>query len=331
MRRNEALTIAVVLLLASVRSTTATEPSEPGRLAANSDWVQIDIISGRITAHNARYKQRKLSATSDSPNGTREVFSVSFESQRPEVHYERVAAQESLSVVIVNGDQMEMRHESRTGDELQLLHFVQAAPGLTLRIANGGKESVYEAPGFWHLALWEPEIFENRLVPLLETLRTNWRLMETVENLEKSLLELASEGYAPPRRHLDQLVRQLGSDCFRDRQAADRELRRQGQSLFSYLEQLDVSSLNTEQRHRLKVIAESLAVFSGDTPKRTALQLAGDPRAYLMLLERDNVLIRELAAAQIERIQETPIRFDPSAGAQERSEQASRLRHLYLR
>ena len=326
------IAVLAILILSFAESSLAVEPVAPIRIATQSGWVKFDVISGRITAHNARHRRKKMSVTSDMPEGAHETFSVSFEGQRPAVHYNCVDSSQTLLIDIVDGDELLIRNEREINGIPTALYFDQTrSNGVTLGIKSKLGEITHHAPGFWHLTLLEPEFCQMHLVPLLEILRPDWRLIETAEKLEESLLQLAADGYTPPRQELDQLVRQLGSVDFRERRAADLALRRQGQILCSYFKQMDPNSLTAEQRHRIRSITRSLKVYVGDTPQRITSQLAGDPGIYLMLLERDEVSIRELATVQLERLQGKPIRFDPLGSDAERIEQAARLRRFYLR
>jgi len=332
MFKNRIIAAFAIVTLPLVQSSLATEPAALCRSVAQSDWVQFDVISGRITAHNVRHQRKRMSVTSDMPEGAHETFSVSFEGQRPAVHYNCVDVSQALLIDIVDGDEFLIRHERENGGKPWSLYFNQTkSEGVTLRIESEAAATTRRAPGFWHLMLLEPQLCRTHLVPLLESLRPDWRLTETADTLEKSLLELAKNGYNPPRQQLDQLIRQLGSNNFSKRRAADRELRNHGQSLHSYFKQLDPNSLNAEQRQRIRSISASLAIHVGDTPQRVTSQLAGDPAIYLMLLERDEVSIRELAAVQLERLKGRPISFDPFGSEADRLEQAERLRRMFFR
>ena len=48
----------------------------------------------------------------------------------------------------------------------------------------------------WYLLLAEPELCRQHLLPLLEMLRSDWRLVETAQAIESQMLRIA-EAYQP--------------------------------------------------------------------------------------------------------------------------------------
>jgi hypothetical protein len=147
-----------------------------------------------------------------------------------------------------------------------------------------------------------------------------------IAQVEAELLAAARRGHVPDRGRMGELVRQLGHPEFAERQAAHREFRALGQSAASFLEQLDENALQVEQRTRLRQIKRSLQLSTGDTPMRVASRLSDDKVLWLSLLERDQLMERQLAARHLERIVGHALAFEPAASPAARRGQIHRLR-----
>jgi hypothetical protein len=161
------------------------------------------------------------------------------------------------------------------------LQFYQPANGdVRLTIGAGTTAKTISAPTLWHLLLQQRDACDRELLPLLSLLRCDWRLDQQLEQLDKRLVALSP---TPPSADWQKLIQQLGDQRFQVRQAADRELRRLGQSILPTLESIDKSKLDREQRLRIAAICEALAESEEDEPQRLAQWLGNDKRLWQAL------------------------------------------------
>ena len=179
----------------------------------------------------------------------------------------------------------------------------------------------------WYLLLAEPELCRQHLLPLLNMLRGDWRLVETAQAIESQMLRIAA-AYRPENiRRWSALVANLASDRFLIRQAADRELRSDGTTVIPFLQSLNRHHLDLEQSSRIASIVESQSDSAEDTPEQEACRLMDNQRLWLVLLGRPQESTRGVAARQLAFLLGTDsIAFDPGAAAPVRKTQMEALR-----
>jgi hypothetical protein len=91
-------------------------------------------------------------------------------------------------------------------------------------------------------------------------------------------------------------------------------LREVGPPLLGYLNRLDMSRLDAEQKSRLRRVVRDLSTQSGeDTPQHVASMLIEDPLIWLALLSRPEEPTREAAVQQLSVLLNIPITVDPKA------------------
>jgi hypothetical protein len=184
----------------------------------------------------------------------------------------------------------------------------------TLTVGSGANRQVFHAAGFWQLAIIRRDQCKEHLFPLMEKLRPEWKLADTVARVETSLLACAGRDASAAEHRWAALVKQLDDDQFSKREAADRALRAGGASALTYLRQLDSSRLDAEQQFRIRRI---LAALGGrnedDTADEVAALLVGDPQVWLALLDRPEAATRQTAARQLAKLLGHPIDVDPAA------------------
>jgi hypothetical protein len=172
----------------------------------------------------------------------------------------------------------------------------------------------------------------EQLIPLLERLHPSWQLADRAAEIEQALFQVERQHARQPgdRRHWSELVGQLASERFADREAAERELRAAGQTVVPFLQSLPPGQLDAEQTRRIRAIAASLSVDYEDRVDRVVAWLAGDETVWLSLLDRPDPDQRRKAAEQLTVLLGQEIEFDPAATAEVRVVQLERLRRHLL-
>jgi hypothetical protein len=197
---------------------------------------------------------------------------------------------------------------------------------LSFAVGPAGQQAVYETTSVWHLLIVEADVCRRYLIPLLDRFRPKSSLLEVADELEEELLHVATVHDLPDRKRLAVLVGQLADEQFSRREAADRELRSLGRTVLTYLEKLDPERLDAEQSFRIRRIVMSLSRTSGDdTAQQVASWLAGDPGIWLVLLSREELATRQLAAEQLTALLGRPIAFDPAADPAVREAQIEQI------
>jgi hypothetical protein len=318
-----AILAPLCLAAAAPGQDTATTEGLPARL----EWVQFEVVLGRITALNPRYGGSRRNTSDDDATGVSQSMSISVHAGVPSIHYELLDPQRQLTVDLSDGNQLTIVVTPRDGSSAERLDFVQDAKGrVALSVESDGQQLKYSGSSLWHLLLAAPDPCRRHLLPILKFLRPNWHLAKQAENVERALFRAARSGQVSARERFRQLVAQLGDEDFQRRQAADRELRAFGQTVLTFLGDLDKRGLDAEQRLRIRRIRAALAVQEGDTSLRVAAWLIDDKSIWLTLMDHEDPSHRELAAKQLERLWGRVIDFDALAEPSERRAQIDRLR-----
>ncbi|MBX3413871.1 MAG: hypothetical protein KF708_14365 [Pirellulales bacterium] len=294
--------------------------------------VQLLVAGGRIVAQAPQLGGR---ITSNSTNEDRsERLTIEFTGTQPTFEYELTTATEQILAQVHQGERITLRRLPRSNaSEIEPMSFVQEiGTSLELRIGADGQERVHRSTSLWYLLMDEPDACREHLVPLLEMLRPDWRLMQTAQEIEEGMIRAAQSPSRTNREQWSQLVAQLGSDAFAERRAADRLLRQVGQAIIPYLDSLDSGRLDAEQRFRIRRIVGDLANDEAeDLPARVMQSAAADPRAWLTLLDRPDESLRRLALAQMQELLGEPLEFDPAGEVAQRDEQIAQLRTRFER
>ncbi len=311
--------------------TVSGQDRRAGSLPAQAPQVRFEVVLGRITCIHLNNGQCRVQQGTEPDAVRRESLVINCEGQQPIVRYERATAGgENLAIAFTNGNQLRIE-QTWTGSSRRL-EFVQPARGdVSLTVEGGSGKEVVTAPSFWHLLLAERPLCEQELTPILKLLRPNWDFFELSMQLEHSLFHTALHGESVPRAKLAELVSELGRPEFPRRHAADQELRACGPTVLPYLASLSSDQLSGEQRHRIRMIRDSLAAAATDTPDRVALWLVDDERIWLTMLEHPDAEKRHLAVLRLAEIRPEANFFDPYGDDQFRAEQVAQLRSMIER
>lgn len=266
--------------------------------------------------------------TSTIEPGHHETLSVSSNNeQEASIKYDLTTGDEQLSVNVSEGFDIAIsRHPIKQSHSVQVdFHQPRNGP-IALTVVQDGVTREVRGETLWYLLLAEPELCRQHLLPLLEMLRGDWRLVETAQAIESQMLRIAA---AYKRENIDRwssLVGDLASDRFIIRQAAERELRAEGTTVIPYLQSLNHRQLDFEQWSRISGIIDSQAGAAEDTPEREACRLMDDRPLWVVLLSRPRETTRRMAARQLTFLLGRPIDFDPGAAESVRKSQVDALR-----
>ncbi len=318
--------VALIFVPTLLLAEDPKPPSPLPNLAKSLHSVRFYVGGGRIqaVASEAGVEQE---TSSDQGMARREKLVLNTnDALDASIQYELSGGDEQLSVDVVDGQQITIGRHPAKGVNGPSIEFRQPQTGpLTLSINDGATIREVKADSLWHIILTEPELSERYLLPLLEMFRPDWRLMETAHAAESQMLRTAAEYRPENLRSWDQLVAELGSDRFVERQHAEHELRAAGSVVIPYLASLERRRLDFEQWSRIQQIVALADGDDEDRPDTIANRLMPDRRIWLMMLERPSESSRRTAANQLSFLFGSPIAFDPAANDAVRRSQLAKL------
>ena len=190
-----------------------------------------------------------------------------------------------------------------------------------------GRPRVLRAPTVWHLLIIHAEDCGKQFLPMLESIRRDWHVGLTVQAIEDELVKMAVVSRKQDRKQWEAWVNQLNAPLWTQRSRADQNLRNVGPAVLGYLNRLNMSQLDAEQKSRLRRIIRSLSTQTGeDTPERAATMLIEDPLVWLALLSRPEESTRQAAVQQLTVLLNVPIAVDPKAQPESQAKAREELR-----
>jgi hypothetical protein len=320
-------TAFVLILVFSPAVARGQEAPVLGGLAAQPGWAGFAVVGGRLAVLDAPPRFEKRTGCADADGQVSESICIKSAGSVAAIHYEFVSPRERLTVEAVGSERVEIHRIPQDEDSPVELHLIQS-PGreIVMTIGAGASRREFSAPTFWRLMLAEPDLVRDCLTPLLESLRPDWGLRRQAAAIEHRLFELAAVAPAPDAASWRAAVEELRDPRFIRREAADRVLRAAGQPLLPFLEQLDRSRMDAEQRARIVAIRQSLMQGEEDSPPRVASRMLYDQSAWLILMAREDAGQRAAAARHLCKICPEAIAFDPQADQAVRRAQLKQLR-----
>lgn len=295
-------------------------------LANQLEYLDAWLVGGRVRVTT---EDPTRAMDSSSAEGDRqERLAISAAGGEITLNYRFTTPQAQFTIDVVQANQLTMRWQPDAADQPAPLELNQPASGpLMLRVGPEGQRQEWRGSTLWHLMIAAPQVARERVIPMIEAIRPDWRLADQLGAVEDALERTGRTARRIDRSAILALIAQLGSPRYGERLAAERQLRQRGVELVPVLRSLDSAQLDREQEFRLRQIAESImGIDEEDTPERVATWLAGDPWIWYHLLARDDLELRSVAKDQLERLLETPIDFDPGADAATRDAKWQALR-----
>lgn len=317
MRRWNAWIVALGLL------GHATCGSAGENLITTSGWVRFQISFGRVAAVPRSHRLREDACRSDPLSSTSQEHSVRAENGAAQVHYLLESPDERLQIDWLPEGRFELAHQRGEDYSLRLVQM----PGQPLRLSVvvQGERTEIQADDLWSMVLEHPAVCEQHLAPQLKRLRPDLRLADQRGRLVDELLRVAQED-RPCRTAVGELVEQLGSKRFRERQRAEQSLKRKGPGVLRYLDELEPRHLDAEQTCRIERVRRHFHGPAPDCCERIAAWLAPLPSTWLSLLDDTDPALREQAfAALCNTCDEPSLHFNPNAAPDAREAQIATL------
>lgn len=304
MWQRNAMLLALGLSCSPPAASLGDEIPASQRLIARTNWVTCDLALGRLVvlAHRAKQDQPRIERTW--PDGTEERFHVSLDRGLVSLHYSSCGPSEKLHMHIMRRDQVELDHELLGAKTLTRVRFTQE-PDQPLRLTIQFEDAPpieYTAASLWHLLLEHPAECRTHLYGLLQPLLPQRNLDADRRELQTRLLAADTDNRLVSRQAVADLVTQMADPEFRARQRASRELRTLGHAALALIDDLEHTSLDSEQRWRVRALRESIVTNATDSPDRLAAWLANDEATWRALLHDQDATCRVVAEAHLARL-----------------------------
>lgn len=317
---------AVLVLLTACGAAWGAELHMKASLSRQlQQWVRFEVQGGRILP-SSQFFGRSMNATTAS-NDRQEQLAMAVDAGVASVRHQLSTPEGELTLEADQRGLLTIRQVPRKPGAVMRLEFLQT-PGdwIHFSVGEGDALARYRARSIWHLLIAHREVCREHLMPLLDSLRDDWNLLATAEQIEMAMIQTATAVDAQQRQRWAELVALLGAERYGVRERAERELRLAGPVVLGFLYHLDQRQLDAEQRYRVRQIIRSLVGASGgDSPMTVARGLIGDPLVWLALLDRPEAAHRRLAADRLAEILGEPIAFDPEADPTRRAAQIAQL------
>ena len=321
MWQRNAILLALALGLSLSPRAISLGEEIPGskRLPAKTNWISCDLAMGRLVVLANRAKQEQPSIERTWPDGTEERFQVSLDRGLASLHYSFRGTTEKMTILVARREQVDFEH-SHTGSTQETVHvrFTQE-PDQPLRLtieSDAAPPVEYSGESLWHLLIAHPDACRTHLCGLLQTLMPHRNLAAERDELRTRLLAAGSEGGLVTRQAVADLVAQMADQEFRSRQRASRELRTMGHAALAILDDFEHTTLDPEQRWRVRTLRDSIVANLTDSPDRLVAWLANDESIWRALLNDENASCRALAAAQLVRLSQPESVSPPSVRRQ---------------
>jgi len=308
------------------------------------NWVvrrtSFSLVGGRVVSNNNNNNGAWIfgmppQVSKDGPvreqisfNGNGVSASLAYSYQRNSVPAdERNDPRVEFGIDIGSDGRFVLRYADK--DHAEKFFNLTQLPGqpVSLSLPPSAKPRVLRAPTVWHLLIIHAEDCRRQFLPMLESIRSGWRVGLTAQTVEDELVKMAAVSRRPDRKQWESWVNQLNAPLWAQRNRADQNLRDVGPALLGYLNRLNMSQLDTEQRSRLRRIIRFLSTqTSEDTPEHVASMLIEDPLVWLALLSRPEESTRQAAVQQLTVLLKVPIAVDPKAEPDSQAKAREELR-----
>lgn len=321
--RSSLLVIGIMLVPIQASWSQEIQTSD---LIQRLNWIRFELVQGRIVTRDTRQGQSRSATVTNEKKKIREEVTLKIVGGTPLFQYRYQDADQMIQIELINNHRLVIKRNPTATADWPSVEVQQPERGpLRMVVTQGPSSQVYTAKHLWQLMLSHPDPCRKHLYPLLELLRSDWQLEQWSEQVETSLIRMASYHTHPEYDHLQRLIVQLADPAFRIRQSADRQLRAMGQPVISYLNQLNTKNMTTEQRLRIRRICQSLTTRTGDTPEAVTAWLLSSPRIWFILMNRPENDIRKIAHQQLSRLVQKELTFTPTASLQQRQLQLGRI------
>lgn len=267
------------------------QPNEAeGSVILSSGCAKFHIVLGRIHLDPHHYKKVRLSEPLGKDTDDEEFVCVTARGGVPSVHYMRSEGERKVTIDVmdVRATRIEMRMTHPSGVRETLLIDQRACGPLRVVSALGERQQEFESASLWHFVVEEPLIYEQQVAPILGLIFRRFDAPAFVLEVQNRMQALtidnppANEDHLGPveprisKQMIEELVGQLASAQSTQRSKAKQALNRLGLAALPVISQLDLTTLDAEQRLGVAALKQRLNQNRSDSPARVARWLSTD-------------------------------------------------------
>lgn len=263
--------------LGSSRST----PQDAG-FFATAGVVRFQMVQGRLCLDPPRHRKGSQSRDKD---GVYESITVTAERGIPSLHYIFQTSKQHLTLSVQQA--RNVRIESfypQTGERSVLEQSPSGAISWTVQ--RGDLNETHLGTTLLHIRQHDETSFDSHHGELMPRLLRGRSIRQVSLATRDSMLHHALADEVPDLDTIAEMIDQLRSPRRAKRIAAERQLIQWGTPIIPVIEQVDLNSLDPEQRDRLAKIKRKLRVQINDTAASLALLLINDQDYWSLLAPR---------------------------------------------
>jgi hypothetical protein len=233
-----------------------------GRLQLSSEYFRIGAAFDRSTLEDGRERTRSIS--------------VSTYRGRPTLQFRDSGGDENIQLSFKADRKVDIEQTSGRDGERYTLKYRQSDSGpITVHIAfdDGRTALEFKSISLWHLAVEEPQVFDEYLHPLIVRLEPSWQITR-IAAMVRGLARQPKQDFI----ELDRLIEQLDAAFSTERRSAMTQLESMGVTAEPRLRQSLSNNLTSQQEQSVKRLLSSLQPTGNDTPMRIAVWLSNELR-----------------------------------------------------
>jgi hypothetical protein len=273
--------LAVFLLATAgwglMSGASESTPSESKRFVPAS-LARFELVLGRLQLSTEHFRIGAAFERSLLEDGRERIRSISISTYRgrPTLLFRDSGGDEEVQLSFRADRKVDIQQSVGSDRNRYTLIYHQSDEGpvaFSVVFYDGRDPLEFKSSSLWHLALEQPQVFDEYLRPCLARLDPNWpikHLATTIRPLKKSA-EQESDTQA-----FDRLIEQLDADLSKDRSAAMSQLEAMGVTAEPRLRQSLSTDLTSQQEQSVRRLLSSLQPVGNDTPMRIAVWLSGE-------------------------------------------------------
>lgn len=322
--------VAICFAMAHRTSTPlCADDSTPGSEAAKTEppkqalitrlkWMQFFVVNGHLEPRYIRRSQNRSVTVNHHESDSQEHAAIRMSGANLRITYQLSTPNYGINVEYVHPNNVTIIHTQHNDDEL--VTVLSQTPD-NLLVVKQQNES-WESDHLWLLLLSIPRDVRNKVIDMVTFLTPDSQVQRKAEQIESELVRVAtSDDERIDIPVINQLVEQLRSKSFVERQSADAELRKMGNQISGYLAELDQQRLSAEQRLRIRRICQTSTPRMMDSSTLVITWLKNAPSTWFALSQHPNRDVRIASSRQLNLMFDVDIKINPDSSPSSRKVQ----------
>ena len=148
-------------------------------------FVRMAPVRDPFRPRDARRKPGYQRHDDSSGSMPREQLTIRMTGGDPIVDYQLAASDEDLAIEMSSRDRWHVRRKPKGNSKIVPIEIDQPAQvAIMVRLGDKPQERTLHVAGIWHLAVIEPDLAKEQVLPLVRFLERDWDLTKTVGEIE---------------------------------------------------------------------------------------------------------------------------------------------------